>query len=344
MTRIYIATDDELLIASGNNGLWTVGTRLAGLSPRCLAVDPLRPERVYCGTAGHKLWRSADAGASWGAAGAGIAHADVTAVAVSPRERAGAFGVLYAGTEPSALFRSEDGGGAWRELQGMRALPSAPTWSYPPRPHTNHVRWITPDVADAARLYVCIEAGALVRSLDGGATWLDRGPDGPLDTHTLLMHPRVPGRLYAAAGDGFDALGRGYNESRDGGETWERPDEGLEHHYLWSVAVDPGDAATIVVSAARSPEAAHAPRNAASAVYRRAGHAPWQQVRDGLPPMEGTTVAVLAANPSEPGVFYAASNRGIYRSADAGITWGRLGAEWPARYQDQRVEALVVTD
>jgi len=172
MTRIYIATDDELLIASGNNGLWTVGTRLAGLSPRCLAVDPLRPERVYCGTAGHKLWRSADAGASWGAAGAGIAHADVTAVAVSPRERAGAFGVLYAGTEPSALFRSEDGGGAWRELQGMRALPSAPTWSYPPRPHTNHVRWITPDVADAARLYVCIEAGALVRSLDGGATWL----------------------------------------------------------------------------------------------------------------------------------------------------------------------------
>jgi len=76
---------------------------------------------------------------------------------------------------------------------------------------------------------------------------------------------------------------------------------------------------------------------------RRAGHAPWQQVRDGLPPMEGTTVAVLAATPSEPGVFYAASNRGIYRSADAGITWGRLGAEWPARYQDQRVEALVVT-
>ncbi len=44
----------------------------------------------------------------------------------------------------------------------------------------------------------------------------------------------------------------------------------------------------------------------------------------------GTTSAALAANQSEPGVFYAASNRGIYRSTDAGITWERLDVEWGA--------------
>jgi photosystem II stability/assembly factor-like uncharacterized protein len=344
MTTMYIAMDDELVIARSRPGHWKTDLQLASRSPRCLGVDTLRPERVYCGTDGHKLWCSEDAGASWRAVGEGIDHADVTAVAVSAQERSGECGVVYAGTEPSALFRSEDSGDTWRELRGMRSLPSAPTWSFPPHPQTNHVRWITPDVADAGTLYVCIEAGALVRSLDGGDTWMDRVPDGPVDTHTLLMHPRTPGRLYAAAGDGSMRPGRGYNESRDGGRTWERPDEGLAHHYLWSVAVDPGDADTIVVSAAHSPSAAHDPRHAESTVYRRSGRTPWRQVRDGLPETRGTTIAVLAANQSEPGVFYAASNRGLYRSADAGITWEQLDIEWPGRYHDQRVNALVVTD
>jgi photosystem II stability/assembly factor-like uncharacterized protein len=344
MTTLYIALDDELLVARGRDGAWKTDTQLVGLSPRCLAVDPFQPERVYCGSSGHTLWRSADAGSSWSVAGEGIDYPDVTAVAVSPLERTGECGALYAGTEPSALFRSEDGGGTWRELRAMRSLPSAPTWSFPPRPHTNHVRWITPDVADADTLYVGIEAGALVRSLDGGDTWMDRVPDGPVDTHTLIMHPRVPGRLYAAAGDGFGTPGRGYNESRDGGRTWERPDEGLAHHYLWSVAVDPGDADTVVVSAAHSPGAAHDPRHAESTVYRRSGRNPWRQAREGLPDTLGTTIAVLAANQSEPGVFYAASNRGLYRSTDAGITWEQLAVKWPERYHNQRVGALVVTD
>jgi hypothetical protein len=60
--------------------------------------------------------------------------------------------------------------------------------------------------------------------------------------------------------------------------------------------------------------------------------------------MEGTTVTVLATNQSEPGVFYAASNRGVYRSADTGISWRQLDMPWPAPYHDQRVGALVVTD
>ena len=75
-------------------------------------------------------------------------------------------------------------------------------------------------------------------------------------THTLLMHPQVPHRLYSAAGDGFIYQGRGYNESYDGGQTWQHPAEGLEHHYLWGAAVDPTDPDTIIVSAAQSPDLA----------------------------------------------------------------------------------------
>src|SRR6266566_3658573 len=83
---------------------------------------------------------------------------------------------LYCGTAGAGLFR---GGDSWVDLAGLRALPSADTWSFPPRPHTHHVRWIEADVSAANRVFVAIEAGALVRSFDGGRTWRDRVRGGP---------------------------------------------------------------------------------------------------------------------------------------------------------------------
>ncbi|HLH69123.1 MAG TPA: glycosyl hydrolase [Candidatus Dormibacteraeota bacterium] len=329
MTTIYMAADDTLLCVREKGGRWQVERQLEGRRPRCVAIDPLRPERVWCGTAGSGLWRSLDGGASWRSASARLATASVSAVAVSPNERAGADGVVYAGTDPSALFRSDDGGLTWEALPGMLALPSAPSWSFPPRPETSHVRWIALDPWEAGTLYVCIEAGALVRSRDGGHTWDDRVPDGPRDTHTLAVHPRAPGRLYSAAGDGFSLPGHGYNESRDRGDTWTHPGQGIERHYLYGLAVDPGDPDTILVSAATSPRTAHDPAAADATIYRRSGDGPWQEAREGLPETNGSLRAFLAANPVQPGTFYAGNNRGLFRSADAGITWERIPTPIP---------------
>src|SRR6266446_7777388 len=242
MTKLYIATNGALAIVSQHNGEGAVDLQMVGSQPQCLAVDSQRPQQVYCGTFDQGLWRSENVGDSWEHVGAGIEHPSVTSVAVSLTERAGKYGVVYAGTEPSTLYLSEDGGSTWRELSALRQLPSAPTWSFPPRPYTSHVRWITPDPLVAGRVFAAVEAGALLRSLDGGQTWEDRKPGGPFDTHTLSMHRLAPNRLYSAAGDGFV-------ESDNGGDTWYRPDEGLNHHYLWSVAVDPADPDTLVISA-----------------------------------------------------------------------------------------------
>jgi photosystem II stability/assembly factor-like uncharacterized protein len=156
MITLYLAMERELLVVGGDHPVWQAERRLVGLQTTCVAVDPVRPQRVYCGTFGRGLWRSDDAGTSWepiGDAstamepwdGTGIAHPKVTAVAVSSTERAGGYGVVYAGTEPSALYRSDDGGDTWHDLAALRALPSASTWSFPPRPATSHIRWIAPD-------------------------------------------------------------------------------------------------------------------------------------------------------------------------------------------------------
>ncbi|MDX6379407.1 MAG: hypothetical protein QOI57_431 [Rubrobacteraceae bacterium] len=331
-TRIYAAMANELLVASHRNGHWETEQQLAGASVQCVAVDPLKPEVVYCGTFDRGLWRSVDAGASWERVGENIDGA-VMAVAVSAAEQAGEHGVAYAGTEPSAVYRSEDGGNTWRELGGLRDLPSEPEWSFPPRPETDHVRWISPDPNTPGRVFVAIEAGALIRTHDAGATWEDRVPDGPRDTHTLATHKDAPGRLYSAAGDGFMALGYGYAESSDAGTSWWRFADGLRHHYLWGVAVDPGDPETVVVSAARGPWEAHNSKAAESTIYRKTAGESWQEVSKGLPEVEGRNVAVLAAKQGEPGVFYALTNKGLYRSQDAGLSWERLDIATQDHYQ-----------
>jgi len=46
-----------------------------------------------------------------------------TAVDVGHAEKADRFGIVYAGTEPSAVFRSDNGGDSWVELAGLRELP-----------------------------------------------------------------------------------------------------------------------------------------------------------------------------------------------------------------------------
>jgi hypothetical protein len=334
MTTIYLALDEGLLVVRGGDA----AARLDGRAPRCLAADPAHPERVWCGTEDAGLWRSDDAGASWTQVGDALAALSVSAVAVAPDQR-----TVWAGIDPSALWRSEDGGGRWEALTALNALPSAPTWSFPPRPDTSHVRWITLDPAAADRLAVCIEAGALVRSRDGGTTWTDRVPDGPADTHVLAAHPGAPGRLYSAAGDGFMAHGRGYSESRDGGDTWERPDEGIGRHYLYGLAVDPGDPDTVLVSAASSPAQAHSPHMADSTIYRRSGGGPWHEVREGLPEPAGSVRALFATSPAEPGVFHAVTNRGLFRSADGGVSWEAVLAPLPGRHAGQSPHAILAT-
>jgi hypothetical protein len=345
MTTITIAMTDGLLVVRQRHGAWHSERRLEGLPAQCVAADPLRPEIVFCGTFGRGLWRSVDVGATWRQVGErAFRSPQITSVAVSGMERAGEHGVIYAGTEPSAIYRSEDGGETWRELTELLALPSAPTWSFPPRPYTSHVRAIGLDPNAAGWVYVAIEAGALVRSLDGGRTWEDRRPGGPFDTHTLDLPSQLPGRIYAAAGDGFMHAGQGFAESRDAGDTWERPGAGLEHHYLWGLAVDPGDAETVIVSAAHSPNEAHNPTAAESAIYRRAGASAWRRVADGLPAERGMLGSVLAANQAEPGVFYAANNHGLYRSADAGLSWNRLNISWPEGRDASRPASMTVME
>jgi hypothetical protein len=345
MTQIYLAFHGGLAVLRQQHERWTPELALADHDCQCLAVDLHQPQRVYCGTLDAGLWLSDDAGATWqprpeaGARGARgeLPYSAVMSVAVSPLEEVGGAGVLWAGTEPSALFRSEDGGRTWQEQTGLQELPSKPTWSFPPRPWTHHVRWIEPDATVAERIFVGIELGGVMRSLDGGQTWEDRKPGSQHDCHTLRTHPAEPGVVYEAAGGGFA-------ESQDGGATWRGDDEGRRHHYLWGLAVDPGNPEIVVVSGSHSARSAHNDQHAEAVLYRRLGGGPWRPVSEGLPNPQGTRAYVLATHRVEPSVFYAATRRDLYRSADAGASWEKLTITWPDQARFTTVNAIVVTE
>src|ERR1700746_3054437 len=321
MVSIVVVTRAALLIAR-RASTWTVEEHLGGRSPKCVAVDPSGPAQVYCGTGRAGLFRSRDSGRNWEPVGPGIDHPMVTAVDVGHAEQPDRFGIVYAGTEPSAVFRSDTGGDSWVDLAGLRALPSADTWRFPPPPRTHQVRWIEADVSVADRVFVAIEAGALVRTFDGGQSWRDLVRSGPYDTHTAGTRALAPGRIYSAAGDG-------YFESTDAGDSWRSPEDGLKHLYLVGVAVDPAEPDTMVVSATDGPGSAYWPRRAEAYVYQKTGLKRWEQAMSGLPEAKGTTAGRFATHAGEPGVIYAANNHGLFRSDDAGRSWQALDLPWP---------------
>ena len=232
----------------------------------------------------------------------------VYSVAVSAAD-----GAVYAGTEPSALYRSDDAGETWRELGALLELPSRPTWSFPPRPWTSHVRWIAPSPHDAALLLVGIELGGLMRSTDGGETWQDHRPGAQRDVHSLAWHPRVVGRAYAAGGGGAAW-------SEDGGETWHEADEGRDHNYTWSVTVDPLDPSLWYVSASTGPFAAHGRGDPQARIYRHENGG-WQPLAGGLPePLPAMPYALVAVDDR---LFAGLSDGQLWESRDRGDTWRR---------------------
>src|SRR5262245_26541686 len=80
---------------------------------------------------------------------------------------------LYVGTLPAAVYVSENGGRSFRELSAFRRLPEYPKWTFPPPPHTAHIRCITLDARVPDEILVGIEEGGVARSRDRGESWED---------------------------------------------------------------------------------------------------------------------------------------------------------------------------
>jgi photosystem II stability/assembly factor-like uncharacterized protein len=321
---IHVVTGDAVArLSLSDGGPGDVETSLEGSGACCIAVDPIDPHRIYVGTFDDGLFASRDAGATWEPANDGLDDLRVLALAVSRSHRSGGVSAIYAGTEPSNLYRSEDGGRHWQRLPALRELPSEPSWSFPGRPWTHHVRTIALHPTDPEIVLVGIELGGVMRSTDAGASWVDHNPQAHSDAHRMLTHPLAPDRVYEAAGQGIAV-------SDDSGSSWKPVEEGLDRHYAWAAAVDSDDPDLWYVAVSSGPFAAHG-RGDGEALIVRSTVDGWSPVAGwGDSPALRRMPYALATLPERPGTLVAGLRGGLLMlSEDQGDSWSRLQVELP---------------
>jgi hypothetical protein len=246
--------------------------------------------------------------------------------------RAGEKGVLYAGTAPAGLFRSEDSGKTWRPMEGLLRHRSRKLWM--PGAGGMCLHSIQLDPKHPKRLYVAISSAGGYRSDDGGKTWkaINQGirryagtPKNEVGTcvHKLLLHPS--GRLYQQNHIGV-------YRSDDAGESWQSIDRGLPSDFGFGLAVHPRDPRVCWVVPLEPQGYAYRATRGAFRVYGRRDSG-WQALGRGLP--EDAYLNVLregmASDPLKPcGVYVGTGGGHVFHSADEGKSWRTLAQYLPA--------------
>ena len=241
---------DVLWVASGSGVRWfrqegeaweQLGHALAGSELTC--VDASGRAVIVGGVDG--VMRSLDSGANWQAADEGLTIPHARWVALHPDVP----GLTLLGTEPAAIFRSEDHGASWTNCPEIARLRKAGGWFLPYSPESGCIRGLA---FRGERAYAAAEVGGALRSDDTGRTWrLTKGSQGKArfedpperhihpDVHSILTHRASADLVYAPTGGGFYL-------SRDGGKTWE-----LRYAcYCRAVWVDPADPDHIILGPA----------------------------------------------------------------------------------------------
>src|SRR5207247_10322156 len=150
---------------------------------------------------------------------------------------------LYSATDPRYWCRSRRHGKSWERLDSVWNIPWVRTVDYPVAVVEPHVREITSDPKDPKTMYVALQVGYMLKTVDGGANWelLNRGLDA--DVHTIVLHPENANKIFIATG-GHDARkgvakGRALYSSDDGGKSWQPMAVEFREEYSIPLAIHP---------------------------------------------------------------------------------------------------------
>jgi hypothetical protein len=255
-------------------------------------------------------------------------------------------GVLYAGAEPAALFKSTDRGESWTLNDGLFDHPHRGKWF--PGAGGLCLHTILPDPSDPKRMYVAISAGGCYRTDDGGMSWSpynknvradfmpDKFPEYGQCVHKMALHPSRPQVLYQQNHCGV-------YRSDDSGENWIDIGDGrLPSRFGFPVAVHPHDPRTVYVVLEQSDEYRMSVDGHLAVWRSRDEGDSWQRLTDGLPERAHLVVLrdALATDTLEETGIYAGTNTGqLFYSRDDGDTWELMADYLPAILS---VEAAVV--
>ncbi len=314
--RLYAATEPSGLFRSRDGGRsWqSIDRGLEGVEVHELAVDPGNGDFVLAssgGAAAPQIWRSTNGGQSWTAAlrppfadGFTRGAFDLLFEPVSP-------GTVYAATA-KGLFRSLDRGATWDSW----ALPQLLAIAIARDPAASAV-WYTSAVEPNGA------NGAVYRSADGGNRWAPTlGLGGP-------VFDELPMQLFFRAGALYAVWSGGLYRSDDGATSWS-----LAAHLPTLPAFDFAFGPSGAIYAAT-----------ATGVYSSTDGANWSppevtSADQAAPRDQIVDLAFVPGASGAPETVIAAGRRGLWRSADAGVSWRAASRGLAARTVGSLVAVL----
>ena len=292
---------------------------------------------------GPQVARSKDLGETWDTSATPPAYSEsdaekvtrLWALAKGPEDEPN---VLYAGVEASGLFRSEDAGGTWQEIESLRTHPTHDTWAAGFGGKCLHTIVIDPH--SAGRIMIACSTGGAYRSDDGGKTWapknkgvrVDFAPEGQnfpesgQCVHKVAGSPSLPGRMWMQNHGGV-------YRSDDAGDTWQDVGQTLPSDFGFGLVTHPTRPDTAFVIPLAADEYARWGPGARLTVWHTddAGET-WAERSTGLP--DPAYVGVLrdgfrgwGADPLH--LALGTTSGGLYTSADEGRTWSEVAQHLP---------------
>ena len=325
--RMYVGTNTGVVVLAETGASW----RQERATLEGKFVDTLVASSgagvVLAGISDDGVFASTDGGRSWDRSLSG----DVRSLSVDPANPA----TIYAGTEPIHLYRSEDAGDSWTEVEALQRMPEEvrEKWWFPQPPHEGHVLSICVDPRDSRRIYLGLEHGGIVRTDDTGASWEDvtEGIEY-LDIHMVAADPLQESLVYATTA-------RGFYRSEDYGRDWALCSDGLTRDYMHDFIVVPGAQSTLFMATANgSPPSWVRATRAEAAIFRsQDGGLSWRQLAGGLPESMQPMVWHVVGDPLDDARLYAAvgdqpdrlpkgapAGGEVWMSPDRGDTWQKV--------------------
>jgi photosystem II stability/assembly factor-like uncharacterized protein len=242
----------------------------------------------------------------------------VTAIAMSPFDP----NILLTGTQPGAVYRSEDAGQSWKNLhvpmkpfvstgffEDPKSIVAKTKASRPAVQHWTRVTHILFDTKDPSLVWAGVEIDGAWLSRDGGRTFT---------RHTAgLVSDDVHG--FAVLSNGtrtvFAATNAGLHTSVDDGENWTFRQIDSEWQYMRSIISKPGQRDTMLLTNGNG-----APGTKGRLFRSENAGRTWSDAR--LPGSVESSVYFLATHPADPNLIFAAATLGqLYRSDDGGKNW-----------------------
>lgn len=242
--------------------------------------------------------------------------------------RASEPGVLYAGVQPAALFKSTDRGESWSLIEGLFDHPHRGKWY--PGAGGLALHSISLDPTNPQRMYVGISAAGMYRTDDGGETWTPRNKNVRADfnadiypeygqcVHKLALHPARPNVLYQQNHCGV------YRSDNCGDDWIDIGEDRLPSRFGFPMAVHPHDPNTIYVVLEESDQNRISVDGQFSVWRSRDAGQTWERKSKGLPSNAHVVVLreAMATDQLDPAGIYAGTDTGqLVYSRDDGESW-----------------------